>query len=230
MVAENLKLIQVRIAEAASRAGRQSSDVRIVAAAKTQDSDKVNQAIAAGVRIIGHNYFQEAAREVKKYDRVPELQLHMIGHLQKNKAAGAVEIFDLIETIDDAKLAKVLSTKAEESNKVMGALIQVNLSGEPQKSGISDDKVPELAETILGLPGLKLRGLMTMPPFFDEPERARPYFARLRELRDRLISSRVFPSDAFELSMGMSGDYEVAVEEGATMVRIGTLLFGSRTP
>ncbi len=228
MVAENLKFIRARIADAAARVGRPLPDIRIVAAAKNQDADKVNQAIAEGIRIIGHNYFQEAIREIPKYNDLAELQLHMIGHLQKNKAAGAVETFDLIETIDDVKLAGVLSNKAQELSKTMGALIQVNLSGEPQKSGIPEDQVPELAEAILSLPGLKLKGLMTMPPFFDQPEKARPFFARLRELRDRLISSGALPPDAFELSMGMSGDYEVAVEEGATMVRIGTALFGQR--
>lgn len=227
MIANNLARINRRIADAANRVGRSESEVRIVAAAKSQGMAKIEQAIAAGIRIIGHNYLQEAERETPA--RMPEgVQLHMIGHLQKNKAGKAAELFDVIETVDDLRLAEALSRRAHALGKGLGVLIQVNLSGETQKSGISEEEVSALAQAIRGLPGLSLLGLMTMPPFFDDPDRVRPYFAHLRRLRDELIDSRVLSPGMKELSMGMTGDYEVAVEEGATLVRIGTALFGSR--
>ncbi|MEW6138999.1 MAG: YggS family pyridoxal phosphate-dependent enzyme [Thermodesulfobacteriota bacterium] len=227
MIANNLARINRRIADAANRVGRSESEVRIVAAAKSQGMAKIEQAIAAGIRIIGHNYLQEAERETPA--RMPEgVQLHMIGHLQKNKAGKAAELFDVIETVDDLRLAEALSRRAHALGKGLGVLIQVNLSGETQKSGISEEEVSALAQAIRGLPGLSLLGLMTMPPFFDDPDRVRPYFAHLRRLRDELIDSGVLSPGMKELSMGMTGDYEVAVEEGATLVRIGTALFGSR--
>jgi hypothetical protein len=227
MIANNLARINRRIADAANRVGRSESEVRIVAAAKSQGMAKIEQAITAGIRIIGHNYLQEAERETPA--RMPEgVQLHMIGHLQKNKAGKAAELFDVIETVDDLRLAEALSRRAHALGKGLGVLIQVNLSGETQKSGISEEELSALAQAIRGLPGLSLLGLMTMPPFFDDPDLVRPYFAHLRRLRDELIDSGVLSPGMKELSMGMTGDYEVAVEEGATLVRIGTALFGSR--
>ncbi|MCA1959235.1 MAG: YggS family pyridoxal phosphate-dependent enzyme [Desulfomonile sp.] len=228
MIADNLAYIRERIAEAAARAGRSPDDVRIVAAAKGQSLDRVREAIESGIRIFGHNYVQEAARQVELISE-EQVELHMIGHLQKNKAGKAVEIFRTVETVDNGDLAAALDRRAELAEKTLGVLIQVNLSGEPQKSGTGTEQVAELARKIRSLPHLQLRGLMTMPPFFDDPERARPYFARLRELRRELIASGVFTPDMTELSMGMTGDFEVAVEEGATLVRIGTALFGPRT-
>lgn len=227
MIAENLARIRHRINQAARRAARTEDEVRIVAAAKGQGVKKIDEAIAAGIRIIGHNYLQEAQRETPS--RIPDgLELHMIGHLQRNKAGKAAEIFDVIETVDDERLAEALSRRAESLGRHLGVMIQVSLSGEPQKSGASKDEAERLAESIRNLSNLTILGLMTMPPFFDDPERCRPCFAALRELRDNLIASGSLSPEMRELSMGMTGDYEVAVEEGATLVRIGTALFGPR--
>ncbi len=228
MIADRLREIRERIAQAAYRVGRRSEEVRIVAAAKGQGRRKIEEALDAGIRLIGHNYLQEAARETPVNQR-SDSEFHMIGHLQRNKAGKAVELFHVIQTVDDERLAIALDRRAASLGRTIGVLIQVNLSGEPQKSGIGQEKVEPLVEAIRGLSSLDLRGLMTMPPFFDDPDRARPYFAQLRELRDTLVLSKTLLPDMTELSMGMTGDFEVAVEEGATLVRIGTALFGQRT-
>jgi PLP dependent protein len=227
MIAENVAAIRMKIREAADRAGLDAQRVRIVAAAKGQGKNKILQAIAAGIRSIGHNYLQEAWTETPA-DLPDDVEVHMIGHLQKNKAGKAAELFHCIQTLDDPDLAQILNRRVLALGQTLKVLIQVNLSREPQKSGIAEAEVDRLAEFVRELPGLRLRGLMTMPPFFDDPDRARPYFARLRELREGLQTSGVFTPDMNELSMGMTGDFEVAVEEGATLVRIGTALFGHR--
>ncbi len=227
MISENLALISSKIAAAAARAGRQPEEVRIVAAAKGQGREKIEEALAAGIRIIGHNYLQEAFKEVPG-KLISGTKFHMIGHLQKNKAGKAVDLFDAVETVDDVKLTEALNRRAEAQNRTMGVMVQLNLSGEPQKSGISENEVERLVAAIRELPSIRLLGLMTMPPFFDDPDRARPYFARLTELREKLVGSGILSPEMNELSMGMSGDFEVAVEEGATLVRIGTMLFGPR--
>ncbi len=227
MISENLALISTKIAAAAVRAGRKPEEVRIVAAAKGQGREKIEEALAAGIRIIGHNYLQEAFKEVPG-KLISDAKFHMIGHLQRNKAGKAVELFDVVETVDDLKLAEAINRSAETLNRAMGVMIQLNLSGEPQKSGIGENEVERLVAAIRELPSIRLLGLMTMPPFFDDPDRARPYFARLRELGEKLTGSGILSPEMNELSMGMSGDFEVAVEEGATLVRIGTMLFGPR--
>src|SRR5271157_1420848 len=227
MISENLALIRRKIAEAAARAGRKAGEVRIVAAAKGQGREMIEEALAAGIRIIGHNYLQEAYKE-SPGKVISDVEFHMIGHLQKNKAGKAVELFNVVQTVDDAKLAEALNRRAEAANRIMGVMIQLNLAGEEQKSGISENEVERLVVAIRDLPSLKLLGMMTMPPFFDDPDRARPYFGRLRELRETLMGSGVLTPEMSELSMGMSGDFEAAVEEGATLVRIGTILFGPR--
>jgi PLP dependent protein len=227
MISENLALINRKIEAATARAGRKPGEVRIVAAAKGQGREKIEEALAAGIRIIGHNYLQEAYKELPG-TVVPNVEFHMIGHLQKNKAGKAVELFNAVQTVDDAKLAEALNRRAEAANRIMGVMIQMNLAGEEQKSGISENEVERLVVAIRDLPSLKLLGMMTMPPFFDDPDRARPYFGRLRVLREKLMGSGILTPEMSELSMGMSGDFEVAVEEGATLVRIGTVLFGPR--
>jgi PLP dependent protein len=227
MISENLALIRRKIAAAAARAGRKPGEVRIIAAAKGQGREKIEEALAAGIKIIGHNYLQEAFKE-SPGKVTSDVEFHMIGHLQKNKAGKAVELFNVVQTVDDAKLAEALNRRAEAANRMIGVMIQVNLAGEEQKSGISENEVERLAVAIRDLPSLKLLGMMTMPPFFDDPDRARPYFGRLRELRETLMGSGILTPEMSELSMGMSGDFEVAVEEGATLVRIGTVLFGPR--
>jgi hypothetical protein len=227
MIAENLADIMTRILAAAVRAGRKPEEVRVVAAAKGQSPEKITEAVAAGVRVIGENYVQEAAR-VAHPGLAAEVEYHMIGHLQSNKAGKAVELFHVIETVDNERIAEALERRASALGKTVGVLIQVNLSGEHQKSGADESRAAELARVIRAMPHLALKGLMTMPPFFDEPEPARPYFRRIRELRDRLTAAGAMTDQMNELSMGMSGDFEVAVEEGATLVRIGTALFGPR--
>lgn len=227
MIADNLAEIQRRINQAAARAGRSPHEVRVVAAAKGQGLDKIQAALSAGIEIFGHNYVQEAARQLAAA-QCSSAELHMIGHLQKNKVGKAVELFHVVETVDSASLALTLDKKAQNLGKIIRVMIQVNMSGESQKSGISEEEAEALARTIRGLSSLRLEGLMTMPPLFDDPEGARPYFVRLRQLRDRLIESGALASNMRELSMGMTGDFEVAVEEGATLVRIGTALFGPR--
>lgn len=228
MISDNLANIRDRIADAAARSGRDPERVRIVAAAKGQSREKIEAAINAGVRMIGHNYVQEAIAAEPSI-HLPGLEMHFIGHLQRNKAGKAVELFHVIQTVDNEKLAVDLDRRAATIGREVGVMIQVSLAGESQKSGMIPEGLEALLEGVRKLDALRLMGLMTMPPFFDEPERARPFFAQLRELRDRLISRELLEPHMNELSMGMTGDFEVAVEEGATMVRIGTALFGPRS-
>jgi len=227
MIADNLRSIEARIREAALRVGREAEEIKVAAAAKGQGRAKIVEAINAGIKIIGHNYVQEALSE-KPDPMGGGVSYHMIGHLQKNKAVKAVELFDVIETVDNRDLAAVLNRRVGEMHRTMGVMIQVNVGEEPQKSGTSPPEAEGLAAAIRELPNLRLMGLMTMPPFFDQPERARPFFAALRELRDAMMKSGLLTSEMGELSMGMTGDFEVAIEEGATLVRIGTALFGPR--
>ena len=227
MIKENFDSLLERIDRAASHAGRDPMSVRIVAAAKTQPKALAEEALRAGVTIIGHNYVQEAVRERPDPGYSP-FEYHMIGHLQRNKARKAVEIFDVIETLDDSATAEALNRAAIELDRRIGVMAQINLASEPQKSGISEEEAPVLIGVIQSLSNLELLGLMTMPPFFDDPDAARPFFRRLRELRDSFIADGIMNGSASELSMGMTGDFEVAVEEGSTLVRIGTALFGPR--
>jgi pyridoxal phosphate enzyme (YggS family) len=222
-IAENLAAVRERIGAACERAGRPASEVRLVAASKTVEPARLAQAVAAGQTLFGENYVQEARRKV---EALPGATWHLIGHLQSNKAAQAVGLFDLIHSVDSGHLAAALDRRAGVLGKRQGVLIEVNLAGEASKTGVAEAEAAELVQLAASLPHLDLLGLMTMPPFFDEPERARPYFARLRELRERLREVTGLPLP--ELSMGMSGDYEVAIEEGATLVRVGTAVFGRR--
>ncbi len=228
MIADNCASIRKRIAQAAERAGRNPDEVRIVAAAKTQPIDKIREAVSAGIRILAHNYVQEAAEHIEALAS-EDVEWHMIGHLQKNKAGKAVDLFRVIETVDDERLVEALQRRADAAGKTIDVLVQVNIAEEPQKSGVAQEDARALIESVRSQPNVRLRGLMTMPPFFDDPKRARPYFAALREMRDRFVDEGVLEPDARELSMGMTGDFEAAVEEGATLVRIGTALFGPRT-
>ncbi|MFA6220863.1 MAG: YggS family pyridoxal phosphate-dependent enzyme [Desulfomonilaceae bacterium] len=227
MIAENLDELRKKIVIAAAQVGRDPRSVRIVAAAKTQSRKTVEEAVGLGIPIIGHNYVQEAIRERPSAD-CGAFEYHMIGHLQRNKAKKAAEIFDVIQTVDDLETAQALNQGAGDLGKTLGVMIQINLSGEPQKSGIPETKASPLIGLVQSLPNLRLLGLMTMPPFFDNPDAAMPFFRRLRELRDDLISKSVLNPGSKELSMGMTGDFEVAIKEGSTVVRIGTALFGPR--
>ena len=223
-IAHNLKEVRAAIAAAAHRAGRDPGRVRLVAVSKTVDLERLRAAIDAGQDLFGENYLQEARDKIAALGR--QVRWHLVGHLQSNKARGAAELFDLIHSVDRVKLARALSAAAARLDKVQDVLIQVNQGGEATKSGVSPEAAPELLKEVARLPHLKVLGLMTMPPWFPDPEAARPYFRALRELRDRLRDLSGLPLT--ELSMGMSGDFAVAAEEGATLVRVGTAIFGQR--
>ena len=227
MLKERLEGILARIESVTLRCGRRPEDVRLVAVAKTKPADLVRQAIVAGAQIIGENYVQEAREKFETLIDLP-VQWHFIGHLQTNKAKYAVRMFDLIHTVDSFKLALELDRQAYKAAKIQNILVQVNISGETTKSGVSDEETIALLKQIGALKNLRVRGLMTMPPFFDAPEKARPYFAQLRTLSQRIGQQHLTNIVMEELSMGMTGDFEVAIEEGATLVRIGTAIFGDR--
>jgi pyridoxal phosphate enzyme (YggS family) len=224
---QNLNSIQRRIERSAKQCGRQPEAIRLVAVGKTQSADRVREVIRAGATIIGENYIQEAR---KKFEQLVDLdvQWHFIGHLQSNKAKYAVRMFDLIHSVDSIKLADELDKQAGKIGKRQNILVQVNIGDAPSKSGLAEKKAAEDIVRIAEMENLNLQGLMTMPPFFDNPAKARPYFAALRRLRDNLASNARLTPDFKELSIGMTGDFEVPIDEGATLVRIGTAIFGAR--
>ncbi|MEO0073099.1 MAG: YggS family pyridoxal phosphate-dependent enzyme [candidate division WOR-3 bacterium] len=225
-VRENLELLEERIAAACVRAERKRSEVRLIAVAKTKPAELVNEAIAAGVRDIGENRVQEAV--AKRPLVAAGCRWHLVGNLQTNKAKKAVEVFDMIQSVDSARLALELQKRCEQAGRRMPVLIEVNTSGEPTKHGVSPEELPALVEMVIGLPMLNLKGLMTIGPGLavEDPEASRQCFRMLRRLavecRER------FGVALPELSMGMTSDFEVGIEEGATMIRIGTALFGVR--
>ena len=227
-VRERFENIQERVAAAALRSGRDPSEVCLVAAVKRVPVDRILEAVDAGVEMLGENYVQEAQR-LKEQIHSP-VHWHMIGNLQSKKARQAVRLFDVVETVDREKIVNELQRCAQEEGKRLDVMVQVDLAGEVTKSGADPDQTRRLIETVAACENLRCVGLMTMPPFFNDPEGTRPFFAKLRRLRDRLQLSAPQGVQLKELSMGMSGDFEVAVEEGATLVRIGTALFGPRQP
>jgi hypothetical protein len=222
-----LTQIQERIRQAAQAAGRPPGSVRLVAVGKTQPIQMIRAAIDAGATDIGENYLQEAREKFSALGALP-VSWHFIGHMQTNKAKYAVRIFDLIHSVDSVKLARELNRQAERIGKIQDILIQVNLSGEASKSGIAAEEARPVLEQIAPLSHIQVRGLMTLPPYFDNPEKARPFFRELRHLRDEIRDRGIANISLDELSMGMTGDFEAAIAEGATLVRIGTALFGSR--
>ncbi len=224
---QRLEDIRGRIRRAAESCNRDPDSIRLVAVSKTVPAETVKDAIEAGATILGENYVQEAREKFDKLVHYP-VSWHFIGHLQSNKAKYAVRLFDLIHSVDSLKLARALDKEAQKVEKIQLILVQVNISGEDTKSGISAEEIPGLISEISQLKNLSIKGLMTMPPYFYQPEKVRPYFAALRELRDRLKEQAVPNVSMDELSMGMTGDFEVAVTEGATLVRIGTAIFGER--
>jgi pyridoxal phosphate enzyme (YggS family) len=229
MLIENASNILKKISHAAMRAGRSPDEVKLIAVTKAVGAETIKDAIDAGLRIFGENRVQEARDKISnlKFEiSNSNVQWHLIGHLQKNKAKYAVQLFDLIHTVDSGELAEELNKQAEKIGKIQRVLVQVKLSEEETKHGASEDELIPLLEKISSLNNLKLEGLMTMPPYFEDAEKARPYFRRLREIRDN-AEEKGFKLP--ELSMGMSNDFEVAIEEGATMVRIGTAIFGERS-
>ncbi|HPC73166.1 MAG TPA: YggS family pyridoxal phosphate-dependent enzyme [Syntrophales bacterium] len=225
-IRNNIRIVRETIAEAALRTGRKASDVRLMAVTKTVDDERIMEAIDCGVDIIGENYVQEAKRKIEKMGK--KVEWHMIGYLQSNKAKYAVRIFDMIHSVDRTSLARELDRRARAADRPMKILIEVNLSGEATKSGVRREDIPALLRELSALDYLSVQGLMTMAPWFDDPEDARPFFRMLRELRDEVIRANIPHIEMKELSMGMTGDFEVAVEEGATIVRIGRKIFGER--
>ncbi len=226
-LAECTQQVKEALAEAARTAGRKTEDVSLVAVSKLHPASDIRALAETGQVDFGENYVQEA---VGKQEELADLDVrwHFIGGLQSNKAKFVAGNFALVHSVDSRKLANTLSNKALARDAVQDILLQVNIAGEEQKSGISVENLPELADAVMEMDGVRLRGLMTMPPFFDEPERARPVFARLRQLRDELEGQLGISLP--HLSMGMTGDFVPAVEEGATLVRIGTRIFGARPP
>lgn len=223
-----LERVHERMAEAAVRANRRPDDVKMVAVSKTHPAEIIREAIAAGVTDLGENRVQEAEAKIPEVGR-KVARWHLIGHLQSNKARRAVELFDVIHSLDSAALARRLDRACGEvGREELPVLIQIDLGQEATKSGAAESELPEIIDAIRQSQRLRLTGLMTLPPYFDDPEQARPFFRRLRELRDELRAQGVFGESGGELSMGMTHDYEVAIEEGATMVRVGTAIFGAR--
>jgi len=229
-IAEQLAVIRERIGVAAKRAGRNPGDIALMAVCKTFPSEAILEAYDAGQRLFGENRVQEFAEKFPKVADLVDVRFHMIGHLQSNKTAKAAEIFHAVDSIDSAKLAQRLNDAAQKLGKALDVLIEINVGGEEAKSGLPPDS-PEIEAILMQAAqwtNLRVRGLMTVPPYIEDAEGARPYFRKLRELRDRL-AARKFTSVSLDvLSMGMSHDFEAAIEEGSACVRIGTAIFGER--
>jgi len=222
-IKENLLGVTERIEKAARRVGRDPKEVNLVAVSKTVESARIKEAIEAGVSIMGENYVQEAQKKIEEIGR--PVAWHFIGHLQTNKAKYAIRLFEMIHSLDSLPLAEELNRRAEQGGQVAKVMIEVNISGEATKFGTDEEKVFSIARGIVNLSHLSLEGLMTMPPYFDSPEMSRPYYIRLRELKEKMVREGI---PLRELSMGMSNDFEIAIEEGATYVRVGTAIFGER--
>jgi PLP dependent protein len=232
VVRENLERVRERIGEAVRAAGRDPAGIRLIGVTKGVSVERIREAMVCGIREIGENRVQEAAEKQSALGAGypehsvpgPRLTWHLIGHLQRNKVKFAVELFDAIHSVDSVALVQALDRQAR---RKLELLIQVNLSGETAKHGCAPEEVDRLAEGILKTEHLKLTGLMTLAPFSENPEDSRPFFRKLRELRDGLLGCQI---PVLDLSMGMSRDFEVAIQEGATLVRVGTAIFGERTP
>ena len=224
----NLAAIRERIAAAAAAAGRRPEDVRLLAVSKTFSADHVRAAYAAGQRDFGENKVQEALQK-KEETADLDIRWHLIGHLQSNKAKKAAPAFAAIHSIDSVDLLRRVDRAAEDAGTAPDLYIQVDLAGESTKFGAPEGDVSGIAHAAMECRAARLRGLMLLPPWFDDPELARPYFRRLRDMRERLVEEGIDASRVRELSMGMSHDFEVAIQEGATLVRVGTAIFGKRT-
>ena len=224
---DRLERVRERIRQAAKACGRPESDIRLVAVSKTMPAEIVKEAIDIGMTDFGENYIQEAREKITTLSAHP-VTWHYIGHLQSNKAKYAVRMFDLIHSVDSLKLAKELDKYAQKIDKVQAILIQVNVAKEDSKSGVYIEDTLRLVSETSQLENIAVKGLMTMPPYFNAPEKVRPFFAALRQLRDQIKNENMPNISMAELSMGMTGDFEAAIEEGATMVRVGTAIFGER--
>jgi PLP dependent protein len=230
-LSENIAEVRRRMAEAARRAGRDPAEISLMAVSKTQPAKRIREAYDAGLRLFGENRIQEFAGKTEALRDLGDAEWRMIGHLQTNKAAKAVELFGGVDSVDSLRLAEKLNAAAKELGKQLAVLIEINVGGEAAKSGVSADseELQELLQGAAGLEHLEFRGLMTVPPFTEDAGLARPYFKKLRELRDQIAGRRLPGIGMRELSMGMSHDFEVAIEEGSTCVRVGTAIFGARS-
>lgn len=222
-----LQAVKERIRNAARRCGRDPESIRLVAVSKTMSAEKVIAAIEAGAGILGENYIQEAREKIAELSNCP-VSWHFIGHLQTNKAKYAVKLFDLIHSADSVKLASELDKQAAKINKIQEILVQVNIGEEASKSGAAVRDLETMIQEISPLKHISVKGLMIIPPLYNAPEKVRPYFSELRKLRDHIRNQNIPNVSMDELSMGMTGDFETAIEEGATLVRIGTAIFGER--
>jgi pyridoxal phosphate enzyme (YggS family) len=222
-IKENLLRVIERIENAAQRTGRNSSEIKLVAVSKTVESARIREAIEAGVSILGENYIQEAQKKIEEIGR--PVAWHFIGHLQSNKAKYAVRLFDMIHSLDSLPLAEELNQRAKQAGRITKVMIELNLSRETTKFGADKERLYNLVKGIRDLSNLSLEGLMTMPSYFDSPEMSRPYYIELRGLKEEMVREGI---PIKELSMGMSNDFEIAIEEGATYVRVGTAIFGAR--
>ena len=224
---DRLEHVQERIRQTTNACGRLETDVRLVAVSKTMPVEIVKKAIEAGMKDFGENYIQEAREKTSSLAQYP-VTWHYIGHLQSNKAKYAVRMFDFIHSVDSLKLARELDKCAKKIAKVQAILIQVNVAKEDSKSGVYVEDILPLLRDISQFENLAIKGLMTMPPYFNAPDKVRPFFAALRELRDQIKNENIANIYMDELSMGMTGDFEAAIQEGATMIRVGTAIFGER--
>ena len=225
-IAARIRRIRKDMADAAAKSGRPPSAVRLMAVTKTVEEARIREAVAAGVDVLGENYVQEARQKIERLGT--DVPWHGIGHLQTNKARHAVQCFALIHSVDRMGLAEEIDRRAAAAGRVMPVLIEVNVAGEASKSGIPLSQALLLVRAVSALKNISVRGLMTLPPWSDDPEASRPCFAALRRLRDQIRAEQIERCVMEELSMGMSQDYGVAIEEGATIVRIGRLIFGER--
>ncbi|MFH1202652.1 MAG: YggS family pyridoxal phosphate-dependent enzyme [Candidatus Omnitrophota bacterium] len=224
MISENLKIIRDNIAAVCQRAKQSKDEITIVVVTKTATIEDIKEVIGLGIQDIGENRVQEAT---VKFSRLPALKWHMVGHLQTNKARDAVKLFSLIHSVDSLRLAMVIDEEARKINKVQEILIEVNTSDEATKFGLKPEEAIETVKEIASLKNLNLKGLMTIAPIVDKPDNARPYFRALRGLKDKINEFRVTRDELQVLSMGMTDDYQIAIEEGATMVRLGRAIFGN---
>lgn len=225
-IAENLKAVEERIRAACARAGRDRSEVLLICVTKTKPVSLLEEAYRAGERAFGENRVQEI---VDKFPSLPgDINWHMIGHLQKNKVKYLMDRAVMIHSVDSVDLARVISREAVKAGRVMPVLIEVNVAGEETKFGVSPAETEDLIREIADLPGIRIRGLMTIAPYTEDPEKSRPFFRQLRELSVDIKNKSIDNVSMDHLSMGMTGDYEIAIEEGATMIRVGTGIFGER--
>jgi pyridoxal phosphate enzyme (YggS family) len=229
-VAENIAQIQARIAAAAKKSGRKAEDIALMAVTKTVPPEKIREAYQAGLRVFGESRVQEIATKATSLQDLKDASWHMIGHLQSNKVAKAVELFNAVDSLDSLKLAERLNTAAEAAGKKLPVLIEINVGGEAAKTGLSPEsaELQAILQSSLRLTHLEVRGLMTVPPFTEDSEAARPYFRKVRQLREKITAAGWHGVEMTILSMGMSHDFEIAIEEGSTCIRVGTAIFGQR--